>query len=347
MFFFPRGKIFFTAVGLLAFFVMGSLSFLLFIPPSQSPSAKTILIKRGTPLKKISEMLYRDGVIRNGRFFLLLVTALGKKSEIKAGEYELTTSMRPMDVVEHLVSGQVKRHLVTIAEGFTVMQVSELLDNLGIVEKGAFLEKTKSPLLIASLGLSDIAGQTLEGCLFPETYHLVKEMAPEEVIRIMVHQFKKIFSSDLLEQASRVGLTGKEIVVLASIIEKETSLAEEKSLVSAVFHNRLKKKMPLQSDPTVIYGIKDFNGNLTRADLLKPTPYNTYLLTGLPPTAICNPGRESLLAALHPADAPYLYFVSKNDGSHFFSKDLDGHNLAVAKYQRSPRRRTSENPRSR
>jgi UPF0755 protein len=127
-------------------------------------------------------------------------------------------------------------------------------------------------------------------------------------------------------------------VILASIIEKETSLSEEKPLISAVFHNRLKKKFPLQSDPTVIYGIRNFNGNLTKEDLLRSTPYNTYLRAGLPPTPICNPGRDSLLAAVRPAPVSYLYFVSKNDGSHYFSSDIEEHNRAVWKYQKYPRK---------
>ena len=333
-----RSKIFFFALGLFALFSIASLSFLLFVPPSRSPSPRTLLIKKGTHLRKISEMLRQEGVIRNGQFFLFLATVLGKRPDIKAGEYELTTSMLPMEILDHLVKGQVKRHLVTIAEGYTVAQIAQWLEDLNIVEKEGFLQKTGSPLFITSLGLSDLAGMTLEGYLFPETYHLVKEMDPEEVIRMMVHQFKKVFSPDLSEKTSQPGISAKDAVILASIIEKETALPAEKPLISAVFHNRLRKRIPLQSDPTVIYGIKDFDGNLTRAHLLKPTPYNTYLSVGLPPTPICNPGRDSLLAALNPADVPYLYFVSKNDGSHFFSADLDGHNAAVWKYQKDPRK---------
>jgi UPF0755 protein len=163
-------------------------------------------------------------------------------------------------------------------------------------------------------------------------------MDPEEVIRMMVSQFKKVAGPDMADKASRLGISDREAVILASIIEKETSFPEEKPLVSAVFHNRLSRKMPLQSDPTVIYGIANFNGNLTREDLQRPTPYNTYLRTGLPPTPICNPGKESLLAALKPAAVPYLYFVSKNDGSHYFSSEIEDHNHAVWKYQKQGRK---------
>jgi UPF0755 protein len=174
----------------------------------------------------------------------------------------------------------------------------------------------------------------LEGYLFPESYHLIKEMSSEEVIKMMVYQFKKVFGPELQSRASQLGISQREAVILASIIEKETPLSEEKPLISAVLHNRLKKKIPLQSDPTVIYGIKNFDGNLTRDHLMKPTPFNTYLISGLPPTPICNPGRESILAALYPAPVTYLYFVSKNDRSHFFSSTIEEHNQAVLKYQK-------------
>jgi UPF0755 protein len=164
-------------------------------------------------------------------------------------------------------------------------------------------------------------------------------MDPEEVIRMMVHQFKKVFEPEWAGRPPRLELTERETVILAAIIEKETPLPEEKPLISAVFHNRLKHKIPLQSDPTVIYGIRDFNGNLTREDLQRPTPYNTYLRTGLPPTPICSPGKESLRAALNPAPVRFLYFVSKNDGSHFFSADFEEHNRAVWRYQKAGRKK--------
>jgi UPF0755 protein len=246
--------------------------------------------------------------------------------------------MVPLEVLSVLAKGQTKRHLVTIPEGFTLSQIAQLLENSNLVKKNEFLQKTSSPPFINALGLSQLAGPTLEGYLFPETYHLFREMDPEEVIRMMVHQFKKVFGEDFARWASELGISEKEVVILASIIEKETSLPEEKPLISAVFHNRLKKKIPLQSDPTVIYGIKNFNGNLTKENLMRPTPYNTYVMAGLPPTPICNPGKDSLLAAIHPAPVSYLYFVSKNDGSHQFSSDIEEHNRAVWKYQKYPRK---------
>lgn len=324
--------------GILFLFLISSTLWLLLTPPSHTAFTKVIYIKKGTPLRKISERLEQEGLIRSRHFFMAIATLLNKKGKIKAGEYELHTNMLPMEVLNHLVKGQMKRHLITIVEGYTLAQIAQLLEDSNIVGKEAFIQKARSPDFISSLGLFHLAGSTLEGYLFPDTYFLTKEMDPEEVIQIFVQRFKKVFEQELNKRTKSLELSEREIVILASIIEKETSLPEEKPLISAVFHNRLKKKMPLQSDPTVIYGIKNFNGNLTKDHLIKPTPYNTYLNLGLPPTPICNPGRDSLFAALNPSPVPYLYFVSKNDGSHYFSSDIEEHNRAVWKYQKPLRR---------
>ncbi len=338
-----RYKTFFISLGLLFVVLISSTYWFFFRPPSGPLLIKVIMVKKGMPLRKISMMLEQQGIIRNAQAFMGIATVLGKKSEIKAGEYEFHTRMLPLEILNTLVQGQVKGHLVTIAEGYSLSQIAQLLDELKIVGKKEFLEKASSPALILSLGLplsiSSKSAPSPEGYLFPNTYNLMRETPPEEIIQVMVQQFNKVFNKELIHRGSQLGLSQKEVVTLASIIEKETSLPEEKPLVSAVFHNRLKKKIPLQSDPTVIYGIKNFNGNLTKADLQRPTPYNTYLISGLPPTPICNPGRNSILAALYPAPVSYLYFVSKNDGSHFFSSHIEEHNRAVWRYQKIPNKR--------
>ena len=335
-----RSKFFLVSLGLLLLFLFAVLCWFLFIPPSGTTLTKTVFIKKGSHLKRVSEALEQEGIIKNRHLFVLLTEVLGKKTKIRAGEYDLHTRMLPYDVLNTLIKGQSKQHLVTIPEGYTLAQIAQLLEDLNLVEKEGFLQKASSPALITLLGLPESAGKTLEGYLFPETYDVLREMEPEELIQKMVHQFKKVFGPDLIHRASEQGLTEREAVILASVIEKETSLPEEKSLVSAVFHNRLKRNIPLQSDPTVIYGIKNFDGNLTKEHLLTKTPYNTYLIAGLPPTPICNPGKESLYAAVNPAPVPYLYFVSKNDGSHYFSSEIEDHNRAVWKYQKFQRKKT-------
>jgi UPF0755 protein len=332
-----KNKIFLVALGFFCLFLF-LIYWFLFSPPSGPLMTKSIMIKKGSSLKKVSIMLKQDGIIRDANFFVRMATFLGKKREVKAGEYEFNTRMHPWEVLNILARGQTKPCLVTVVEGFTLSQIAQLLDDLEIVEKKGFLEKTSSPALIISLGLPYSAtsklSSSLEGYLFPNTYHLLREMNSEEIIQMMVQQFKKVFNDDWIRRASQLDMSLREVVTLASIIEKEASLPEEKPFISAVFHNRLKKKIPLQSDPTVIYGIKNFNGNLTRVDLQKPSPYNTYLNSGLPPTPICNPGKDSLFAALHPSSVPYLYFVSKNDRSHYFSSTIEEHNQAVWKYQK-------------
>ncbi len=193
------------------------------------------------------------------------------------------------------------------------------------------MKVVEDPTLMAEFG---IEGESLEGYLFPDTYQFAKRTPPHEIVRRMVTQFQTVYDESFRKRAAQLGMTLREVVTLASIIEKETGNASERGLISAVFHNRLKKKMRLQSDPTVIFALTDFNGNLTKKDLSAPSPYNTYRFIGLPPGPIANPGKESLYAALYPANVDYLYFVSKNDGTHFFSKNLREHNGAVNKYQR-------------
>ena len=336
-----RLKVSLVFLSTFALLFISYLGWSLFVPPRGDSSVKVVHIKRGMHLRQIAGLLQERGVIRNRHFFILIATFLGKKTSMKAGEYEFNDFELPLEVLDSLVKGQVKHHLITIPEGYTLAQIAQLLDDQEITKKEDFLQKASSPVFITSLDLFPVSkgqGATLEGFLFPETYHLYKEMDPEEVIRMMIHQFKKVFGPEMADTASRLGMSEREVVILASVIEKETPLPVEKPLVSAVFHNRLSRKMPLQSDPTVIYGIANYNGNLTKEDLQRPTPYNTYLRSGLPPTPICNPGRDSIVAALTPASVPYLYFVSKNDGAHYFSSDIEDHNHAVWKYQKHGRK---------
>ncbi|TFG93755.1 MAG: endolytic transglycosylase MltG [Syntrophobacterales bacterium] len=290
----------------------------------------TVEIPQGISFAQMADILDRAGLLRHKKRFHLLAFVTGAAKHIQAGEYDLRSSMSPMAVLERLVRGKVKEYQVFIPEGFTLHQIATRLENQGLVDREVFISLASNSRLLSSLG---IEGESAEGYLFPDTHTFNKSMGEEGIIRFMVRQFREVMKPNMLERSDELGLTEEEVVTLASIIEKEGGPKEEKSLVSAVFHNRLKKGMRLQSDPTVIDDIEDCDGNLRRTDLEKKTPCNTDRIQGLPPGPICNPGLESIEAALYPAPVNFLYFVSKNNGSHHFSSTLVDHNAAVLKYQ--------------
>lgn len=303
----------------------------LYTPPSKERTPKTVFISHGASFSIIARELERQAVISDAGKFSLLAKFNGAITKIKAGEYEFTTSMLPSEVLDMIVTGQVKDYTVTIPEGYTIKEIAMVLDNINIVDKNDFLTKAADAAFAASIGID---GSSVEGYLFPDTYRFTKGMAADEIIRRMVQRFDKVYGEIVYKKPTWLKMSKKQIIALASIIEKETGAGIERPLISAVFHNRIKKRMRLESDPTVIYGIKNFNGNLTRKDLLAKTPYNTYQIYGLPPGPIANPGRASLEAAIAPSNVPYIFFVSKNNGSHYFSRNLKEHNRAVQFYQK-------------
>ena len=294
------------------------------------PEPAEVRVEQGDTLAAVSRKLREQKVISNGLFFSLWARFSGAEKRIHQGLYRFETGVSPQQILDRLVSGKGIFHSVTIPEGFTIKEIALLLDKMQIADKDKFLRESVDPSLLASFGLQD---KGFEGYLFPSTYHFTPATPEKDILVTMAEQFRKISQPVLLQSGGARRMTPHEILTLASIIEKETGIHEERALVSAVFHNRLKLQMPLQSDPTVIYGIKDFNGNLTRKDLQDATPYNTYRITALPPGPICNPSLESIKAALYPADVPYLYFVSKNDGSHLFTETIEAHNQAVKTFQ--------------
>jgi len=298
--------------------------------PVIGPVPAEVRVEPGDSLASVTRKLREQKVITNGWFFSLWARAKGAEKRIHQGLYRFDSGVAPREVLERLITGKGVFHSVTIPEGFTVKEIAGLLDKMQIADKEKFLREAAHPSLLASFGLQD---KGLEGYLFPSTYHFTPATAEKDIITTMAEQFRKVSQPVLAQRPSRIRLTSHEILTLASIIEKETGVEEERALVSAVFHNRLKQQMPLQSDPTVIYGIKDFNGNLTRKDLQDANPYNTYRIAALPPGPICNPSVASIKAALQPANVPYLYFVSKNDGTHLFSETIEEHNRAVKTYQ--------------
>ncbi len=289
-------------------------------------------IPKGKGVRGIASMLEDRGVVASGRLFLYYTVASGVQNRLKAGEYEFKKGSTVSDVLAKIVKGDVLLHRVTVPEGLTVKETAALLEKNGLFSSADFLAAASDPILIARLPGPPITGA--EGYLYPETYTYKKGVTPEEFVKMMTDRFKAVYASfDGMKE--RVNLTDNEIIILASMIEKEAGVVKERPLVSAVFHNRLKAGMRLQSDPTVIYGIgDDFDGNLRRSDLQTMTQYNTYVIKGLPPGPIANPGKDSIEAALNPAPVGYLYFVSRGDGTHVFSTTYRDHQNAVNRYQR-------------
>jgi UPF0755 protein len=315
------------AVLLLAFST-GALIFLKY-PPSSQGDSRHVEVPEGATFSEITDLLDREGLITSRFYFLLLGKWLEIESDMQAGEYAFHTAMRPWDLVSTMVQGRVLEHPVVIPEGTTADQIGKILESNGLAQADVFKQIVHDPGVARELG-----GRSLEGYLFPATYSFSRRASPVEMVRKMLIQFNAHYDKAWTRQAEALGMTQHQVVTLASIIEKETANPEERAIISAVFHNRLRKGMRLQSDPTVIYGLSDFDGDLTRTDLETPSPYNTYVIDGLPPGPISNPGEASLSAALFPAPVDYLFFVSKNDGSHHFSTTLSEHNAAVAQYQR-------------
>jgi UPF0755 protein len=303
-------------------------------PADKNGPDQVIVIKEGLTLKEVAVELEQRGIIRSQILFRLWTRTMGYSRKIRAGEYLLSPRMPPMKVLEKLTKGIIITHQVTFPEGLTVAEVAELLAKKGLLPKERFLALTEDPSLIQRFGIS---GRSLEGYLYPDTYQFDRGLTPLTVIETMLHRFWQMVDP-LEKRAAEVGMQMGDVVILASIVEKETGRPDERPMIASVFLNRLKRGMRLDSDPTVIYGIKNFNGNLTRQDLEQYTPYNTYQIKGLPPGPIANPGLEAIKAVLYPASTDFLYFVSKKDGFHQFSKTLSQHNEAVQVYQKGPLR---------
>lgn len=299
-------------------------------PAGTSDDVVVISITPGQSFNQLTADLKKNNLISSALRFKLVARITRDDKRLKAGEYALTATMSPLKILDNLVHGKVMLHRLTIPEGYTIEQIAMELDRIALVPEELFEQWTRDPIHSKLLGIS---GPTLEGYLFPDTYYFPKGVSAEDVANKMVQRFNQTFTESWRQRAKAIGFTVHEIVTLASIIEKETGDPAERPLIASVFHNRLKKKMRLESDPTVIYGIENFDGNITRRHLKTATPYNTYVIRGLPPGPIANPGRAALEAALYPAETNYIFFVSKKDGTHHFSSTIKEHNRAVRKYQ--------------
>ena len=308
------------------------------IPAHERPPSKIVVVPDGSTFQFVASLLERERLIKSHSAFVLLGKSQSVDRKVHAGEYELNPAMTPAEILSKLLSGQVVFHPFTIPEGLTLTQIADLISQQGVTDRAEFIRLAKDRTFIASLG---IKAETLEGYLYPNTYKFPRTVKAREVLVAMVEQLRQVVGPDLLARMQELNMTMHEVLTLASVIEKETGSGGERSEISAVFHNRLKKHIPLQSDPTVIYGLTAFDGNLHKKDLSNPSPYNTYRVRGLPPGPIANPGIQAIRATLYPSDSHSLYFVSRNDGTHQFSATLVEHNEAVEKYQKRPFRRAS------
>jgi len=299
--------------------------------PISPEGERIVTIPRGASVKYIGEILGNAGLIHNDIRFSLLAKLTGYSGHLQAGEFLLKTGRSPGEVIRELAFARPVQHSVTIIEGLRAAEIAEVFAGKGWCDAAKFVSLVHEKQFIESLGFKNLV--SLEGYLYPDTYLLTAGMkGAERIITMMVRRFSQVWE-ELISSIDQE-INRSEVVILASIVEKEAASGGEQPTIAGVFKNRLVRGMRLQSDPTVIYGIEDFSGKITRKHLRNSTPYNTYTISGLPVGPICNPGKGALFAALNPAETEYFYFVSKNDGTHQFSASLPEHNRAVRKYQK-------------
>jgi UPF0755 protein len=309
--------------------------------PAAEP--KIIEFSHGTSLRSISTKLEEEGIIRNRHLFSFLTWRQGQTRNLHAGEYRLSASMSPAAILETLSRGQVVLYPLIVPEGYTIWEVATAAEGAGIESAKKIESLARDSSFLRKF---NIQASNAEGYLFPETYHFPKRTPANKVLGQMIQTFWKQFSPDLIRKARDRNFSIHQVVTLASIIERETGVPDERPLIAAVFQNRLLRGMRLQADPTVLYALGRTSGPLTRQDLKVDSPYNTYRVKGLPPGPIANPGLASLRAALSPAPVDFLYFVARGDGTHVFTRTLREHLKAVSEYRRwlDQNRASSNNP---
>jgi peptidoglycan lytic transglycosylase G len=296
----------------------------------EPPSPQLVRIVFGASFTEIARTLEAQGIVADAGQLKLLARWREVAGRVKAGEYAFDQAAVPAAILARLVAGDVIRYRFTVPEGLTLREIADRFQAEERGQADRFLTLAQDPVFCRGLGLSV---PTLEGYLFPETYLITGGMTEEQLIQTMVCEFNRRLTPEIAAGAKQQNLDRHQLVILASIIQKEAGIRDEMPLIASVFHNRLRKGIPLQADPTVIYGIDNFDGNLTRKHLKKATPYNTYQMRGLPAGPIANPGEDALRAAAFPATTDYLFFVARGDGTHAFSKNLSAHNAMVRKYQ--------------
>lgn len=302
-----------------------------FFATALTPEAEQlVVVAPGSSFTSTARQLERAGVISSARNFVLLARWKRVAGKVHAGEYLFAEAATPGRVLARLVSGDVRKLQVTIPEGFNLKEIAARIEQAGVAPAEQVLALATDPALLRQEG---VAAASLEGYLFPETYSVDSGTSAATLLRLMLAELKRQLGDELLQKAKGHGLDRHQLLTLASIVQKEAGSEAEMPLIAAVFQNRLRKGIPLQADPTVIYDAADYHGNLTRKHLETSTPYNTYRRRGLPPGPIASPGLAALRAAADPPEVNYLYFVARGDGSHEFSATLKEHNRAVRRYQ--------------
>jgi UPF0755 protein len=305
--------------------------FYLTSPADPAAPERIFVVSPGSSLGQVARALEEQGVVRSHRVLAFLGRYRGLDRHLRSGEYELSPAMSPFEILAMFAEGRVKTYEVVLPEGITSAEIARRLAAQGLVDPNAFLAFTRDPGSAEALG---VEGPGLEGYLFPDTYRLPRGLSPREIARTLVARFQQVWDT-LAPEAAERGVSQREVVTIASIVEKETALPAERPRVASVYWNRLARHMRLEADPTVIYGIPNFDGNLRRADLENEhNPYNTYRIAGLPPGPIANPGEASLRAAVEPEQTDYLFFVSRNDGSHVFTRRYEDHAREVNRLQK-------------
>lgn len=318
-----HGFIIFTSCILI---VLITHAYIFIITPSVPPRPLMIEIKPGTSALAISRTLEDQKIITSATMFMATAVITGKVTRLQAGTYVFEGKHYPLDIILILFKGRTLRYRITIPEGSTVYDVGAIVAETGLLSKQDFIESAQNPEITEFFGIDS---PSMEGFLYPDTYYLAPHMTSLEIMAKMVNRFHELCPQDFEERATEMGMSLPEVITLASIIQKEAVSPKEKPVISSVFHNRLKYHMPLQSDPTAVYGIDGFRRKILPEDIRKSTPYNTYKYPGLPPGPICNPDINSIRAALWPARTNYMFFVSKGNGYHHFSRTYEEHSKAI------------------
>lgn len=318
----------------------------LFVPLTMPGEDLEIEIPEGASFGQAAQILHLAGLVHDKNLLVILGRMTGADKKIRAGYYRFSGPMSPLDVFDHLRRGRIIEYEVTVIEGDSLREIGGRLAERGVMPPDVFTALAADREFLSSLG---VAAPSLEGYLFPQTYRIPKGKSPESVLATMVATMRAEFSGELRDRAAQIGWSENEVLTLASIIEREARTDAERPVIAGVYHNRIRRGMPLQADPTAVYGVKSYKEKITLNDLRNRTDYNTYVIRGLPPGPIASPGIKSIIAALHPADVAYLYFVSRGDGTHQFSATLPEHAAAIervrsarAAHERSAERRASD-----